>query len=99
MKDCEQTITIDFGKLPEKYRTGKLNPFERLNKDQLRDVLRWVGDMVPSGEYCAEIIGRCPSAVAFAVGGVLAETGCQKLTTTNPWGEMMTVWDLYGDDQ
>lgn len=93
MNDCEQTITIDMGKLPEKYRTGHPNPFERLNEGQISDVTAWVNGMIPGGQYCAEIIGRCPSTVGMAIGAELYMTGCVKLTAVNPGRGMTVVWD------
>jgi hypothetical protein len=98
MRDCETTITIDMQKFPTEYRTGDKNPFERLDRDQLGDVENWVHSLIPGHDktYCAEVIGKMPYTVALLIGGILEDTGCQRLTCVNPGHSVQVVWDYMG---
>lgn len=94
MKDCETTITLDLGRFPREYWTGDVNPYLKLDEQQLDDVDNWVRSLVPDGdEYCVEIVGKCPGPVAMLIGAILQDTGCQKLTSINPGRGVLKVWD------
>lgn len=98
MTDSEITITIDMKKFPRECWTGEDNPFLRLDEHQLDDVEQWIYSLTPRDTqdhkvYCAEVIGRMPTAVAMTIGAVLNETGCLKLVHVSPGHGNMVVWD------
>jgi len=94
LKETETTITIDMRKFPQECWTGDSHhPFMRLDSQQIDDVESWVRGMIPKVPYCAELIGKPPHPVSVLIGGVLMDTGCQKMTCVHPNSGVLTVWD------